>query len=57
MCASCEAYLGDLKDNKKDYIHWNKYPMRDPNDFKYKQGSGLKFFSLQNCYNTFLADL
>ena len=40
MCASCEAYLGDLKDNKKDYIHWNKYPMRDLNDFKYKQGSG-----------------
>ena len=30
-CASCEAYIGDLHDNTQ-YVPWNKYPMRDPND-------------------------
>ena len=40
LCASCEAYIGDLKDNN-EYQPWNKYPMRDPNDKLYKLGSGF----------------
>ena len=31
LCASCESYIGDLKENEK-YIHWNQIPVRDPND-------------------------
>lgn len=34
-CASCETYLGELQDNSQP-IHWNKYPMRDPNDKLYR---------------------
>jgi len=30
LCASCESYIGDLKENEK-YIPWNQYP-KDPND-------------------------
>lgn len=40
LCASCEAYIGDLKDNN-EYQPWNKYPMRDPNDKVYKLGNGF----------------
>lgn len=39
-CASCEAYIGDLHDNSQ-YIPWNKYPMRDPNDKLYRIGNGF----------------
>lgn len=39
-CASCEAYIGELKDNGQ-YIPWNKYPMRDPNNKLYRLGSGF----------------
>jgi len=39
-CASCEAYIGDLHENK-EYIPWNKYPMRDPNERLYRIGSGF----------------
>jgi hypothetical protein len=34
-CASCESYIGDLHDNM-EYIAWNKYPMRDPNEKLYR---------------------
>ena len=34
-CASCEAYIGDLHENK-EYVPWNKYPMRDPNERLYR---------------------
>jgi len=34
-CASCETYIGDLHENSQP-IHWNKYPMRDPNDKLYR---------------------
>ena len=34
-CASCEAYIGELHDNNQ-YIPWNKYPMRDPNEKLYR---------------------
>ena len=39
LCASCESYIGELKDNS-NYIPWNKYPMRDPNDKLYRMGNG-----------------
>lgn len=49
MCASCEAYLGNLKENTDKYIAWNKYPMRDPNENKYKSGSGFsKMLQMMN---------
>jgi hypothetical protein len=34
-CASCEAYIGELHDNNQ-YVPWNKYPMRDPNEKLYR---------------------
>ena len=40
LCASCEAYIGDLKDNN-DYQSWNKYPLKDPNDKVYRLGNGF----------------
>jgi hypothetical protein len=39
-CASCEAYIGELHDNTQ-YVPWNKYPMRDPNDKLYRIGNGF----------------
>ena len=38
-CASCEAYLGDLKE-KGDFIAWNKYPQRE-RDKNYRVGNGF----------------
>ena len=42
LCASCESYIGDLKDsnNNNIYIPWNKYPVKDPNDKLYRMGNG-----------------
>ena len=42
LCASCESYIGDLKDsnNNNIYIPWNKYPVKDPNDKLYYMGNG-----------------
>ena len=40
LCASCEAYIGELKDNNS-YQPWNKYPMKDPNDKVYRLGNGF----------------
>ena len=40
LCASCENYIGDLKENSA-YVPWNKYPMRDPNDKLYRIGNGF----------------
>ena len=37
-CASCESYIGDLK-NKNEYLPWNKiYPREGP---KYRMGQGF----------------
>ena len=47
-CASCEAYIGDLKENN-EYISWNKYPMRDPNEKLYRMGNG--FSKMLQCLN------
>ena len=40
LCASCEAYIGELKDNNS-YQPWNKYPLKDPNDKAYRLGNGF----------------
>lgn len=52
-CASCEAYIGDLHDNSQ-YVAWNKYPMRDPNDKLYRVNINILYFRLetvfQKCY-------
>ena len=39
-CASCEAYIGELRDNTQ-YVPWNKYPLRDPNEKLYRIGNGF----------------
>ena len=43
LCASCENYLGDLKDNSTNtkYIPWNKYPTKDHMDKLYRIGAGF----------------
>ena len=38
-CASCESYLGDLKEND-DYVAWNKYPQRE-REKNYRVGNGF----------------
>ena len=40
LCASCESYIGDLKDNN-NFQPWNKYPLKDPNDKVYRLGNGF----------------
>ena len=40
LCASCEAYIGELKDNNS-YQPWNKYPLKDQNDKVYRLGNGF----------------
>ena len=40
ICASCESYIGDLKDNNP-YVPWNKYPLRDQGDKVYRLGNGF----------------
>ena len=43
-CASCENYLGNLKDDTDKHIHWKKLPIKikdkDSNDNIYKIGNG-----------------
>ena len=39
LCASCEAYIGELKDST-NYIPWNKYPNRDVEKL-YRLGNGF----------------
>ena len=36
-CASCESYLGELK-NTKEYSPWSKYPNREDKNFRYGNG-------------------
>ena len=59
ICASCEAYIGDLK-GKDDYLVWNKYPNREK-EKNYRIGNGfshmLNMLNLdmksQDNYNSF----
>ena len=39
-CASCESYLGDLSNDIKKYVPWNRLPLRESNDNLYRIGSG-----------------
>lgn len=39
-CASCESYLGDLSNDIKKYIPWNRMPLRESGDNLYRMGSG-----------------
>lgn len=41
-CASCETYIGDLKEKGNNYIAWNKYPQREKSIEKnYRVGNGF----------------
>ena len=41
LCASCESYLGDIKDTANTkYVPWNKYPTKDSADKLYRVGAG-----------------
>ena len=41
LCASCEAYIGDLKDNS-NFPPWNtRYPHKDPTDKYSRLGNGF----------------
>ena len=39
-CASCESYLGDLSNDIKKYVPWNRMPLRESSDNLYRMGSG-----------------
>jgi hypothetical protein len=42
LCASCEAYIGDLKPNTNSkYVAWNKYPIKDPIDRVFRINAGF----------------
>ena len=36
-CASCESYIGDLK-NTKEFTPWSKYPNREDKNYRYGSG-------------------
>ena len=38
-CASCESYLGELNNDVKKYVPWNRLPFRDTGDL-YRLGDG-----------------
>ena len=58
VCASCETYLGELK-NKNVFLPWNKIPSRE--DKKYRMGQGfskmLQLMNLDILKNADMADL
>ena len=39
-CAACESYLGDLSNDIKKHIPWNRLPLRETSDSLYRMGSG-----------------
>ena len=39
-CASCESYLGELSNDIKKHVPWNRLPLRESNDTLYRMGSG-----------------
>ena len=40
-CASCENFIGDLREDSHKFIPWNKMPLRDPGDKLYRMGNGF----------------
>ena len=53
LCASCEAYLGELSPNTNSkFIHWNKYPAKESPDKLFKIGGGIsKILQMVNSRN------
>ena len=53
LCASCEAYLGDLNSNTDKYIHWNKYSSKESSENKNNKVDGgfSKIMQLINNYD------
>ena len=47
-CASCESFIGDLKNDKNKFIHWNKMPTRE------RDLTGEKFYRIGNGYSRLL---
>ena len=41
LCASCEAYIGDLNNSSTSYVPWNKIPNKDTGDKLYRMGTGF----------------
>ena len=42
LCASCEAYLGDLNQSSNTkFIAWNKYPQKEPSEKVFKISGGI----------------
>ena len=39
-CAACESYIGELNNNIKKYVPWNRLPMKDNGDSLYRIGTG-----------------
>ena len=58
VCASCETYLGELK-NKNKFLPWNKIPLRE--EKKYRMGQGfskmLQLINLDLLKNADMVDL
>lgn len=40
-CASCEAYIGNLRDDRDKFLPWNKMPLRETGDKLYRMGNGF----------------
>ena len=59
-CASCERYIGDLNNNRFEYLPWNKYPNRDNVEKPYRMGDGfskmLKKLNINNNNNNFVKE-
>lgn len=41
VCASCESYLGELKNDNTEYLAWNKYPSSTRNGEEFRMGNGF----------------
>ena len=53
LCASCEAYLGDLNTNSDKYIPWNKYTTKESTENRINKVDGgfSKIMQLINNYD------
>ena len=39
-CAACESYIGDLNNNIRKYVPWNRLPYKDTGESLYRMGNG-----------------
>ena len=39
-CAACESYIGELNNNIKKYVPWNRLPIKDTGENLYRIGNG-----------------